>query len=436
MIIRRIGAVFTVLLVIFSLATPAGAHSSVDSYLYLDVSDEALGGRVEMPIPDLDSVVGLELEGDGEELLSQIIEQRAAVEAYLREHVHIATGDKVWELEFTEVALLENNEPADGNYVLFHFIADVSGEPPREFDIEFDPFFDELDDRGGLVLIGNDLGGGVLDNDEEWLAAFTPDERTNYIDLGSSSQWSNFTVSVRAGLDHIRSGPDHVLFVLVLLLPSVLVFRGSWEPASGFRGALWRILKIVTMFTIAHSITFVLAGIDALPLPPSRLVETVIAASIAAAALHNLRPIAPNREPVIAFVFGLVHGMGFASLVAELDVSTTTQLISLLGRNIGIEIGQAIVVLITFPALFALRRTPIYRPVFIAGSLLLTVVALGWMIERLFDQHLRINDAVELVTQWPRSLGLAAILTVAAVTTEAFYRRRSELISTASGMPR
>jgi len=435
LIVRRVGALFTALLIIFGLAAPAGAHSSVDSYLYLDVSDEALGGRVEMPIPDISSVIGLELEGEGDELLAQILEQRGAVEAYLREHVHIATGDKVWELEFTDVALLENDEPADGNYVLFHFTTDVSGEPPREFDIEFDPFFDELDGRGGLVLIGNDLGGGVLENAEEWLAAFTAESRTNHIDLGSSSQWSNFTVSVRAGLDHIRSGPDHVLFVLVLLLPSVLVFRGSWEPASGFRGALWRILKIVTMFTIAHSITFVLAGVDALPLPPSRLVETVIAASIAAAALHNLRPIAPNREPVIAFVFGLVHGMGFASLVSELDVSTTTQLISLLGRNVGIEIGQAIVVLITFPALYLLRRTPIYRPMFVVGSLVLTVVAVGWMIERLFDQYLRIDDAVKLLTQWPRSLTLAAILTAAAVAIESVYRRRGELISSPSDTP-
>ena len=131
------------------------------------------------------------------------------------------------------------------------------------------------------------------------------------------------------------------------------------------------------MFTVAHTITFSLAGLDILPLPPSRFVESVIAGSIAAAALHNLRPIAVNKEWLIAFLFGLFHGMGFASLVENLDVARSTQLVSLAGRNLGIELGQTAVVLLVFPALFMLRRTRYYRWFFFAASVFLTIVSVG-----------------------------------------------------------
>ncbi|MDH3306420.1 MAG: HupE/UreJ family protein [Acidimicrobiia bacterium] len=121
-------------------------------------------------------------------------------------------------------------------------------------------------------------------------------------------------------------------------------------------------MKIATFFTLAHSITFTLAGMGWLPTPPAKLVEATIAISIAAAALHTLRPLLPNREWTLSFVFGLFHGMGFASLVSDLDVSRSSQLISLLRRNVGIEIGQVVVILLFFPGLFLLRRTPFYQP--------------------------------------------------------------------------
>jgi len=149
---------------------------------------------------------------------------------------------------------------------------------------------------------------------------------------------------MRLGVDHIRTGPDHILFVPVLLLPAVLVFNTIWRPAENFGASLWRITRIVSMFTVAHTITFSLAGLDILPLPPSKFVEAIIAISIAAAAIHNLRPIAQNKEWLIAFAFGLFHGMGFAGLVDGLEVSQSTKLLSLLGRNLGIEIGQTVVV--------------------------------------------------------------------------------------------
>jgi HupE / UreJ protein len=167
-----------------------------------------------------------------------------------------------------------------------------------------------------------------------------------------------------------------------------------------------------------------------LPLPSSKIVESVIALSIAATALHNLRPVIRNREWLIAFVFGLFHGMGFASLVGGLDVSKGTKMVSLLGRNVGIEIGQAVVVLMIFPGLFLLRRTTWYRVVLIVTSIGLAIVALGWMIERLFEKDLRISKVIEPIVEFPRSIVWAALFTAGAGAVFLFERQRGRLRAT------
>jgi hypothetical protein len=406
-------------------ASSAQAHSGVQSYLYLDVTTDELGGRVEMPFGDLRTVFGLSLDGDEDAILEELRLNEDALAAYVKEHFEIGADGERFDYEFTTIELL----PAEGGYALVYFLVDLpSADVPRVLDIGFDPFFDDIDDRDALLLIANDWQSGVIDNGEEVLLGFDTGARERTIDLGAGSQWNNFTASIGLGVDHIQTGPDHILFVLVLLLPSVLVFTTIWRPVDTFGASLWRIVKIVSMFTVAHSITFAFAGLEILPLPPSRLVESVIAASIAITALHNLHPIVKNREWAIAFGFGLFHGMGFASLVGGLDVSQGTKSISLLGRNVGIEIGQTVVVLLLFPALFLLRRTRWYRPLFVAASIVLAIVAFGWMIERLFVVDLKVGKVVDPILEFPRSLLLVVVLTSAAAVAYLTERRAGRLL--------
>lgn len=414
-------------LLLLSPAT-ASAHSGVESYLYLDVTIDELGGRLELPFEDVRAVFGYELdEFDPIALLAELRANESELVTFMRDHVSVGADGMAWDYEVTNIEILE----AEGGYAVIHFIADVPGTTvPRQLDVTLDPFFDDVEDRSALLLIGNDWQGGVIDNGEEALVGFDPDTRQRLIDLGDSSQWNNFTASIEQGLDHIRTGPDHILFVIALLLPAVLVFTTAWHPVSTFGASLWRIMKIVTMFTVAHSITFVLAGLDVLPLPPSRLVETLIAASIVVTALHGLRPVIHNREWAIAFVFGLFHGMGFASLVSGLDVSQTTQMVSLLGRNVGIEVGQTIVVVLLFPGLFLLRRTQWYRPLFVLFSIGLAVVAFGWMLERLFETDLRVNKLIDPIVEFPRALVLVVALTAIATVVHQVEARAGRLLPT------
>ncbi len=438
--LRRITALFAVMLVAFgAMASPAAAHSVDEAVLYLSVSDEAMAGRVEMPVVTIREVFGLELEGDGDELIAEIEPELATLQAYADEHLSISADGREYAIEFTGLGLLAEGEAEQReNFVQLEFDVlgyEASGEPepfngevPRTFDVTFDPFFDDLDGRSAVLLIENDVEAGVFENEESVLVTFDPDTRSRTIELDNASAWANFTASVGLGIDHIKTGPDHVLFVLVLLLPSVLAFAGRWKPQTSFTGSLWRVLKIATMFTIAHSITFTLAGLGILPLPPSKLIESVIAISIALAALHNLRPIFPNNEWALAFGFGLFHGMGFASLVQGLDVSRGTQLVSLLGRNVGIEIGQAAVILGGFTALFLLRRTRFYMPLFQGASVAMAVISLGWMYERLAEVELGINDIVEPALQFPRIAWVALAGTAVAFGVFAMERNADRLI--------
>lgn len=403
----------------------ADAHRDDQSYLYLDIGT-GVQARLQMPFGDIDTVLGIELGGDDDQVEAGIEANAEALRAYAAEHVTLGTPDQPWTITPTEVRRAE--EGLDFVEVLFEVDTGESDVAITEVEVTLDPFFDEIDNRDALLLVGNDWVRGIVDSEADQLVRLTPDSRTASAELGDSSQWKNLSASIGLGVDHIRTGPDHMLFIVALLLPSVLIWRKEWLPAKGFGSTLLRLTKIMTMFTLAHSVTFSLTALGLVPSPGAKVTETIIALSIAATALHSLRPIIVNREWIIALAFGLFHGFGFASLVQELEVSTQTELVSLLGRNIGIEIGQLFVVLLTFPALFLLRVTRYYRPAFVVGCIGLILVSLGWAIERIFETSPFTSDIVDKITKFPRVLWLIAIGTAIAAGIYFFERSRDRLI--------
>ncbi|MFP5393835.1 MAG: HupE/UreJ family protein, partial [Gammaproteobacteria bacterium] len=207
--------------------------------------------------------------------------------------------------------------------------------------------------------------------------------------LSEDGQWRNLLAFVGHGTWHIWIGYDHILFLCSLLLPAVLVRRAqSWEGAQRFPDALRDVVRIVSAFTLAHSITLSAAGLGWVSLP-SRLVESVIAASVVLAALNNLRPQARVPRWAAAFAFGLIHGFGFASVLADLGLPTAGLAWALLGFNLGVELGQLAIVALFLPLAFLLRHTRFYRHVVVgAGSLAIAFVASVWLAERALDVRL------------------------------------------------
>jgi hypothetical protein len=434
-----IAAAAAVAVLIVALATPASAHRNDESYLYLDVGEDSLSGRVELPYPDLRTVFGLRIEGSEDEVRDEFEANLDLLQRYAEEETSIGADGATWALTFDDYELLnEGGVEANGlGYVILPFTVDLTVDSvPQILDVTFTPMLDEISNRNNIVLVANDWKRGVIEEETNELLIVNSSSPSGSIDLGDPSQWRNFTASIDLGVDHIRTGPDHIFFIFVLLLTSVLVLRaGNWSPSASFTYSLGRLVIVATMFTVAHSITFTLAGLDILPLPPSKVVETLIALSIGAAALHNLRPVLGHREWAIAFGFGLFHGMGFAGLVQDLDISRSTQLVSLLGRNVGIEIGQLVIIAITFPGLYLLRRTRLYQPLLVVSSLTLATVSGIWIVERVFEVDAGINNAILKVVEWPRSLVVAIGFTVVAAGIREWEQRNGRLVPYVDAAP-
>jgi hypothetical protein len=174
-----------------------------------------------------------------------------------------------------------------------------------------------------------------------------------------------------------------------LLLPAVLVrHEGRWQARSTLKASVLDVLKIVTAFTLAHSLTLSLAALGALSLP-SRLVESAIAASVILAALNNLWPLAHRWRALVAFAFGLIHGFGFASVLADLGLPQGALALSLVGFNVGVELGQLAIVAAFLPLAYLLRHGLFYRRVVLTGgSALIVVLATVWLAERALDLKL------------------------------------------------
>ncbi len=207
--------------------------------------------------------------------------------------------------------------------------------------------------------------------------------------------WSGFGAAFRLGARHIAEGTDHLLFLLTLLLPApLLAWAGRWSGRASIRRSLTHMLGIVTAFTLGHSLTLALSGLGLIHLP-DRPVEVLIALSILVSAIHALRPLFPGREAVVAAIFGLIHGLAFASALNQLGVTGWYRFTSLLGFNLGIEAMQLAVIALTLPALLLLSRTEYYAILRVSGAAFAGIASCAWISERLFDRPNAIGDGVE-----------------------------------------
>lgn len=432
---RRILAGLGVILVpLFALlfVSTASAHDGQSSVVYLDIFPNGeVEGQVEHPITLLNDEFGFDLDPDTS-TAEDIEGVQDVMLPFNGKSLSIIGDDGVaWPITFDGTAVVETENRL---YAAFEFTVDrVFETPPRAFDVTYTGIFDNRPGHSGFVVIATDPVTGVFLNE----ADFQPDlltsaDPTSTVNLDNPDTFKAFSGTISLGMEHIFIGTDHILFVLVLLLPAVMLFSATrgWEPVPSLRAGLWRVLKIATMFTLAHSITLTLGGLEIIELP-SKLVETVIALSIIATALHNLRPVFANREHLIAFAFGIFHGFGFAGLLSELGVGRGQRLISILGFNLGVEIGQAFIILLLFPALTMLSRTRAYPPILRFGSMVLAVIAGIWAIERIFETSLGIDSLLEKFTRAPRVFALIAIITVVAASWRSLAASRGQLVPVA-----
>ena len=363
--------VFIVLLCAW--CSPAQAHKPSDSYLAITVQGQQITGQWDIALRDLDFAIGLDGNGDGQLTWDEIRARHQAIAAYALQRLHIATTEGACTVQAGE-QLIDHH--TDGAYSVLRFTAACPGTAaPASLDIGYTLFADLDPQHKGLLKLTHD--------GETQTAIFDPDSPRQSLSMAAPDRLAQFGAYVKHGIWHIWIGTDHILFLLSLLLPAVLL-PGLREQQASLRAAFVDVLKVVTAFTLAHSITLTLASLSLVSLP-SRWVESAIAASVVLAALNNLYPLFRGRRPVAAFVFGLIHGFGFASVLRDLGLPQSALVSSLFGFNVGVEIGQLAIVAVFLPLAWWLRKSWFYRQLFTWGSLAIALVAAVWLVERIAD---------------------------------------------------
>ena len=361
----------TALLAAAAMVSAAHAHVSSNGFLTARVAGQDVSGSVELAVRDVELAIGVDADRDGKITWRELRTAEPALVRYVAAHLELSTEHRACPLEFEP---LQVNDHVDGNYAWLAFTARCP-VAVTQLGLRYTMMQGLDPSHRGLVTLtaGKVTQTGVIGG-EAAAATFS---------VFAPSRWRSFVEYFHAGVWHILSGIDHLLFLVSLLLPAVLLRRtGGWEPVSEVRPALIDIFKVVTAFTLAHSITLTLAALDVVRLP-SRLTESVIAASIIVAALNNIFPLVTEGRARIAFAFGLLHGFGFASVLADMGLPSGARLVSLLAFNLGIETGQLAVVFVVMPTVYALRAGTFYRRgVMPWGSAAIAALAAVWLVQR------------------------------------------------------
>lgn len=393
------------------------AHPMPNSMVILDIKPDGVAASIQLPLNELALAFHQPLHEHPEKIIAQYGD---SLQIYLLQHIHpISSDNRVWEVTVRDMSIQSIPQSASGAY--HELIVQLWLQPPlgassRVFSLKYDAIIHKVVTHSALVSIRQDWDNGLVDAElPTEIGTISLDIPTNTIlpfniNMTEGSLWRGFKSMVALGMKHIKEGTDHLLFLLILLLSApLLVKKGRWEEFGGMRYSLIRLLKIITAFTVGHSITLLAGAVGWLRLP-SQPIEICVAFSILVSAIHALRPIFFGKETYVSAEFGLIHGLAFASTLTDLRLDISRMTLSLLGFNIGIELMQLFVMAIIIPFLMLLSRSPVYRYVRIGGAVVAVIVAIAWMMERFLEKANVITVFVEDAIQYaPYGLCILAI---------------------------
>lgn len=348
-------------------------NKSIEAQLYLPIIELRLGWQ--QPVP-MDAVQAVKEYG-------------GPLKAYVRKHIHpVAPDGRPWTVTVDRVTPVVEQNP---DMLVNLTMTPPPGAPADKLTLNYDVIFHQLITHTALVSIASDWHNGQLGGAPILLGTMRDTTPSLLIDRSQGSWARGFVGVFRLGERHIAEGTDHLLFLLALLLPAPLLAAGNrWGGYAGGKKSLWRIAKVVSAFTVGHSLTLILGALGWVHLP-SAFIESAIALSIFISAIHALVPIFRGKEIFIAGGFGLIHGLAFASTLTEFGFDSVTMVSSVFAFNLGIEVVQLLVIAVTMPWLVMLARTRLYPALRVTGAGATGIAAAAWFCER--------------ALHWPNPLG-------------------------------
>ena len=390
------------LLIALLLPLTAAAHQSGNSYLRISSTEAGVSVQIDFAVRDLNSLLQIPPEQQKEIRRHELEELRDRLAALVGESLSLEADGDPLSLTFQSQEVTVHN---DGLYVRQTHTAAALPSDAAYLLVRYG-FFNEKEKVARAFL---KLNSGPLES----TAVLDPRHAVQRLPLREIALAEALWTYAREGALHIWSGPDHLLFLLCLLLPGLgLAARGTVVSSesiaseasaasasattastaasatsahsadSGWRAVGMYALKVVTAFTLSHSITLAAAALDWITLP-DKLIESAIAASIIISALLNLRGGEGRQSWKLALGFGLIHGMGFANGLRELGLSSSHFIETLVAFNLGVEFGQLVVVLVAGLLLWpVLSNERVVRLIQRWGSLGILLMACVWLAER------------------------------------------------------
>lgn len=399
------------LFLLFAVAM-AWAHPMPASVVKLSVMDGYIKGEAKIPLPELESAINHPVAH---------ITTDAFFVQYFTQHIKAATGGRAWRISIMSIKVTSAYDAAVGKYQQAEVAFQMAPALPsdlRTFSFAYDVILHQVVTHQALVLLQQDWYNGINEESAARVIGIikldVPSGKIYplLVSIEKGSMWKGFISMLKLGMQHIKEGTDHLLFLIVLLLPAMLIAKNKkWLVFGGLKHSVKNLIKIVTAFTIGHSITLLLCASGWLQVP-SQPVEVLIACSILVSAVHAVRPVFPGKETYIAAGFGLIHGMAFASVLAGLDLGTGTLALSILGFNLGIELMQLFIILLIAPWLILLSRTRFYKWLRVPAAIMAGVAATGWIAERVNGNSNAITIALNNIT--PYAIKLIILLAIAA----------------------
>jgi hypothetical protein len=361
----------------------AQAHKPSDAILRLVPDGDGGSGRLEVALRDLEDVLALDADGDGRITWGELRAREPDVVAYAIGRLDLRAAAGACALAAAGPLAVARH--SDGAYASVPLALGCPSPPSATLALDYRLLFDVDPQHRGIVRLDDGRGGAA----PILVTARAHRRALPWRGGAAGPAHSSFAAFVAEGVRHIWGGLDHLLFLTALLLPSVLRRReGVWVPASAVRPVAADVVRTVSAFTVAHSLTLSLAALHLVQIP-ARLTESAIAASVVLAAVNNLWPLFGRDRWVVAFALGLLHGFGFASVLADVGLPRGALISSLLGFNLGVELGQLAVVAGCLPFVYLARRTAAYRRFALPGlSAAVALLSVVWLVERAFDVSL------------------------------------------------
>jgi hypothetical protein len=344
------------------------AHQLSTGYITLNSSpnQHQYSGHWQVSITDLEQQIALDINNDKQITWAEVKAKRSSISNFVYANLQLTQQQQECTLSTAGAYQLDYhfNQP----YLVMPLLFNCASQ--SAINLNYSAFFNTDSNHKAIVNI-NDVA-----------RVFSATDAQQRFDLNQSSYLSTFNQYVYQGILHIWIGIDHILFLIALLLTCVLTRSAAqWQAISSKKQIIKHTAWIVTAFTLAHSITLTATAMNVLS-PNSRWVELGIAISVLFAALNNVWPLV-LRLGWLTFAFGLLHGMGFASVLAELGLSSNYQLLSILAFNIGVELGQLSILIIALPLLISIRHYQWYNKWLMpVGSFAIALIALQWSLER------------------------------------------------------